>query len=63
MPDDTISCVIHHEVKEMGTHMYMKINLKYVFLNPVFLDWCVKFPIRAVQEYQCHLENFIKLWF
>lgn len=21
MPDDSISCVIHHEVKEMGTHI------------------------------------------
>lgn len=26
IPEETISCVIHHEVKEIGTHMYVSMN-------------------------------------
>lgn len=28
IPEETISCVIHHEVKEVGTHMYVKTLVK-----------------------------------
>lgn len=62
VPEETISSVIHHEVKEMGTHMYVVSNFKHI-PSRFFLDWFVKFLIRPLQEYQCHLESFTKSWY
>lgn len=36
VPEENISSVIHHEVKEMGTHMYVATNFKDLYSKQIF---------------------------